>query len=324
MKTRTKKLFGLLSIAMLLSFLLGCSFFNSKGTISLSLTDAPISDDAGVEGVYITITAIEYNLNDEWITDTNFEGPQEFNLLELTNGEVAPLSNLTIEAGEVSQIRFLLDSDNGLSKKESLSGCYIAIDNDGIADGDSSDDTKYNLEVPSGDQTGYKANGPFTVPMNGSVEITADFDVRKSVIKKGNENTYKLKPTIRLIVNNQAGSINGTFNITSSESYDSYTIFVYENDSYDNSEETAVDEESPVFPNAISSSQVIVAEEEDDDTYILPFLEANTYDLIIVGFKAETETTEASYTYLDEISDVLVQEGTVTQQNIDINLSNEE
>ena len=319
---KTKKLFGLLSIIILLSFLLGCSFFNSKGTISLSLTDAPISDDAGVEGVYITITAIEYNLNDEWIEDSSFEGPQKFNLLELTNGEVAPLSNLAIEAGEVTQIRFLLDSDNGLSNKAEIPSCYIAIDNDGIADGDSSDDTFHNLEVPSGDQTGYKANGPFTVPMNGTVEITADFDVRKSVIKKGNQETYKLKPTIRLIVNNQAGSINGTFSLISSDSYDSYTIFVYDNDTYDVSEETAADDESPTFPNAVSSSQVIVAEEEgESDSYILPFLKAGTYDLIIVGFNAATDTEEASYTYLDEISDVIVQEENITQENIDIDLT---
>ncbi len=100
----------ILGIILISVVLLGCSFAAEEtGTIKLSLTDAPIADSAAVEGVYITISSIKYNQNDVWIEDTNFEGPKEFNLLELTGGTVALLSNTEITAGEITQIRFMLD-----------------------------------------------------------------------------------------------------------------------------------------------------------------------------------------------------------------------
>jgi hypothetical protein len=37
------------------------------------------------------------------------------------------------------------------------------------------------------------------VPVNGTVVVTADFDVRKAVVVAGS--SYILKPTIKLIVN---------------------------------------------------------------------------------------------------------------------------
>jgi hypothetical protein len=39
--------------------------------------------------------------------------------------------------------------------------------------------------------------------------VTADFDVRKSIVKAGASGKYILKPTIRLVVDNQAGCIKG-------------------------------------------------------------------------------------------------------------------
>ena len=61
---------------------------------------------------------------------------KKFNLLELTNGEISPLSTVSISSGHVSQIRFLLDAelDDAEAPKSSggTSGCYIVIDSDGI------------------------------------------------------------------------------------------------------------------------------------------------------------------------------------------------
>jgi len=55
------------------------------GTLALYLSDAPI-DAENVTGVYITINEIQYHINDVWTTCEEFEGPQTYNLLELTNG----------------------------------------------------------------------------------------------------------------------------------------------------------------------------------------------------------------------------------------------
>ena len=68
-------------------------------------------------------------------------------------------------------------------------GCYIEF----------ADNSTEPLFVPSGGETGYKAVGQFEVPVNGTVEVTADFDVREAVVVAGSR--YILKPTIKLIVN---------------------------------------------------------------------------------------------------------------------------
>ncbi len=307
MKRILKLVSSFICMGISISFLLSCSLFPEKGTVSLSLTDAPIADSAAVEGVYVTITGIEYYLNGDWITDESFGEPKKFNLLELTNGEVAPLSTVSIESGHVSQIRFLLDAEldetEAPKSRGGTPGCYIVIDSDGVADGiEDETDTSYSLKVPS---TEYKATGAFDVPLNGTVEMTADFDVRKSVTKRGSKDEYILKPTIRLIVNNQSGTISGNFE-DSANSYDSYTIFAYEDGDYDVATEyddvKAALETSPdstdeiFFSNAISSAQV----KDDGDgsfSYVLPFLASGTYDLVVVGID-----TDSPYTIVDDDS----------------------
>jgi hypothetical protein len=61
------------------------------------------------------------------------------------------------------------------------------------------DNSTEPLFVPSGGETGYKATGQFTVPANGTVEVTADFNVHEAVVVA--DSHYILKPTIKLIVN---------------------------------------------------------------------------------------------------------------------------
>jgi hypothetical protein len=157
------------------------------GTLKLYLCDAPL-DAENVTGVYITISEIQYHLVGQWITCEEFEGPKTYNLLELTDGNSALLGELTLPAGNYNQIRFMLDIPE---KGSSLAnpGCYIEF----------ADNSTEPLFVPSGGDTGYKAIGHFKVPVNGTVEVTADFDVRKAVVVAGS--SYILKPTIKLIVN---------------------------------------------------------------------------------------------------------------------------
>lgn len=323
MKRILKLVSSFICMGISISFLLSCSLFPEKGTVSLSLTDAPIADSAAVEGVYVTITGIAYNLNDDWIIDENFGEPKKFNLLELTNGEVAPLSTISIDSGHVSQIRFLLDAelDGAEAPKSSggTSGCYIVIDPDGSADGaEDVNDNIYSLKVPSKEQ---RFTGAFDIPQNGTVEITADFDVRKSVTKRGTKDEYILKPTIRLIVNNQAGTISGNFE-DSDDSFDSYSIFAYTDGDYNIATEyddvKAALEANPdstdeiFFSNAISSAQV----KDDGDgsfSYVLPFLASGTYDLVVVGID-----TDGTYNIVDDDSyvDLSVLSEETTTENI--------
>lgn len=310
MKTLLRRSFFITFGIVLISIvLLGCSFASEEtGTLKLSLTDAPIADAAAVEGVYITISSIKYNQNDVWIEDTNFEGPQTFNLLDLTGGTVAPLSNTEITAGEVTQIRFMLDVQEDGTSEDSSPGSYIVLDSTGTADGTEANDVIHELFVPSGEQTGYKATGSFTIPANGEVEITADFDVRKSVVKRGVKDEYILKPTIRLVVNNQAGTIAGSFT-EGTTTYPSYIIFAYEDGEYAASEAAEVTGDAIQFEHAISSASADLTE----GSYTIPFLAEGTYDLIIAGVDEE-----GVYTVIDETtySDVVVESELTTDQNI--------
>lgn len=320
---------SLLAVALLgAAVLLGCDSFGlfggGTGTVSLSLTDAPIADAADVEGVFITIASIAYNVNDEWVEAEGFVGPREFNLLDLTGGEVAPLGNTVLSAGEINQIRFMLtaqEQDAAGEQSDGTEGCYIVFDPDGVADGVDDGDTIVPLFVPSGSENGYKATGSFVVPVNGTVEITADFDVRKSVVVAGARNSgtgdsfYLLKPTIKLIVNDQAGAIAGEF-VEPATVSDSYVVFVYEDDVYDASEATAADDQSAPFPNAITSGNAV--DSDDDaaiDSYTIPFVAAGTYDLVIAGVNAEGD-----YTVLDTETyvDITVASEETTTADIDL------
>ena len=155
------------------------------GTLKLYLSDAPL-DAENVTGVYITVNEIQYHLDGKWITCEEFESPQTYNLLELTEGNSVLLGELTLPAGYYTQIRFMLDIlERGSSPANS--GCYVEF----------ADNSTQPLFAPSGEKTGYKAIGYFEVIANETVVVTADFDVHKAVIVSGS--SYILKPTIKLI-----------------------------------------------------------------------------------------------------------------------------
>jgi len=159
------------------------------GTLKLYLSDAPL-DAEDVTGVYITINEIKYHLDNQWITCEEFKDPQTYNLLELTGGNSAFLGEFTLPDGHYTQIRFMLDiPEKGSSPANP--GCYIEF----------ADNSTEPLFVPSGSETGYKATGRFEVTANETVEVTADFDVRKPGAIHVAGARYILNPTIKLIVN---------------------------------------------------------------------------------------------------------------------------
>jgi len=162
------------------------------GTLKLYLCDAPL-DAENVTGVYITINEIQYHRDGEWSTFEEFEGPQMYNLLELTGGNSALLGELTLPAGNYTQIRFMLDIPEK-GPQPINPGCYIEF----------TDNSTEPLFVPSGGQSGYKATGQFEVTANETVEVTADFDVRKPGAVHVAGSRYILNPTIKLIVNDQS------------------------------------------------------------------------------------------------------------------------
>jgi hypothetical protein len=261
------------------------------GTLALYLSDAPI-DAENVTGVYIKINEIQYHINDQWTTCDEFEGPQTYNLLELTNGNSTLLGELTLPGGHYNQIRFMLDIPE-MEQDPYNPGCYIKFD----------DNSTSTLFVPSGNTTGYKGVGQFTVPNNGTVQVTADFDVRKAVHLASSH--YILHPTIRLVVNNEAGRISGV--ITNNSTYPDIIVFAYADGTW-----AATEDDEPLypasrFPNAVNSGKMC-----DDGHYTIPLLAAGTYDLAVAGYNGDVFGEVLGF-----VSDVVVESNKTTKQNID-------
>lgn len=267
-----------------------------QGNLWLYLTDAPI-DMEGLEGVCITFTGISYQVEGEsWQSMEDFNGPVIFNLLELTGGEIALMGNFEVPAGHYTGLRFHLDATQWGMGPVNNPGCFLKYENDSIP-----------LFVPSGEQTGYKAVGQFTVPANGSVDITADFDARKSVVKAGMSGLYLLKPTIRITVNNQAGAIEGK--ILNMPENGSVVVYAYESDTYTEEEAGDPEEGESRFPGAVTSYK---AEETGD--FILSYLAPGTYDLVVGMFE------EDAFVSINKVEkDIEVVSGETTLHDIELN-----
>ena len=289
-----KLVLALVSIlAMLAALGAGCGEAPgiTTGTLELYLADAP-TDAENVTGVYITINEIQYHMNDQWITCEEFEGPKTYNLLELTDGNSTLLGELVLPGGHYNQIRFILDAPE-MGQDPINPGCYIEF----------ADNSTEPLFVPSGNTTGFKAVGEFTVPVNGTVEITTDFDVRKSVHLAASH--YILWPTIRTVVNNEAGRISGV--ITNNSTYTDIIVFAYEDGTWADTEDDEPVYPASRFPNAVNSGKMC-----DDGHYTIPFLAAGTYDLAVAGYDGEDFGEVLGF-----ISDVVVASDHTTVQNID-------
>lgn len=294
-----KKLVSLIILIVFAVFLFtSCEEEKSTaGKLTLSITDAPI-DMTNVTGVYLTITEIQiHKSGNKWMTFEEFEGPQVFNILELTEGESALLGSFTLDAGNYTQIRFFVDAPELGDANPSNPGCYIQFD----------DESTKPLFVPSGSSSGWKAIGAFKVPSNGEVAITADFDARKSVMKQGNNQMYILKPTIRLIVDNQAGQIAGA--VTNLPEGLDVIIYAYEDGSYTEAEAgVPVNDTTARFSNAITSDDVC-----EEGNYKLAFLAPMTYDLVV------TTSLDGDFQeVLGIVEDVVVESRKTTNQPIDL------
>ncbi|WP_282132455.1 DUF4382 domain-containing protein [Cellulophaga baltica] len=199
------------SILSMVFLLFGCSDNNdtangSTGTLSIQLTDAPFLYDMVAEA-NVTIFKIDARYKGAVETDsvsadgnsfiTLSEEEVPINLLELTNGITENLVNLEVPAGTYDLVRVYVKGVN-------------VILNDG---------TVYDLNVPSGEQTGIKVFiQPGLVVQGGlSSDLLLDFDVSKSFVAKGGRNNlsgFNFKPVIKASNLATAGTLKGLVTTT--------------------------------------------------------------------------------------------------------------
>lgn len=173
---------------------------NQQSQASFSITDAAV--DNAVE-VWVTFEAVRLKPQNGQTIEFEFDEPRQIDLLTLQgNSSELLLDNVTLPAGDYSWLRLDIDDNDceALGPGDSPEGSYIVLD----------DGSQEALFIPSGDESGLQLTGGFTVAEDGSSNFTIDFDLRKSLVKPVGAPCHFLKPSLRMVDNENAGSIEGT------------------------------------------------------------------------------------------------------------------
>lgn len=168
----------------------------TQGTLSVAMTDAPA---CGYDAVNVTVNKIRVHKSTSaddgeagW-SEITLSPARKINLLNLTNGVLEELGQTRLATGHYTQLRLVLDPNNGTSKANSI-----------VLTGTT---TEIALDTPSAVQSGLKIGHEFDVATEQQVDLVLDFDACKSIVTKGNGN-YALKPVIN-VVPTVANGING-------------------------------------------------------------------------------------------------------------------
>ncbi len=154
---------------------------NSTATYQMRMTDSP----GDYQEVNVHVIGAEVHVaNYGWLPLNVNAGV--YNLLSLANGIDTLIGTGQIPTGLVSEVRLILGSNNSVK----ING------------------NSYALETPSADQSGLKLKVHTTLLKDLVYSVTLDFDAGRSIVVTGN-NTYKLKPVIRVIAEATTGSIKG-------------------------------------------------------------------------------------------------------------------
>ncbi len=271
------KLIGIALSLTMITLISGCSSSDTAatGTAIMNITDAPV-DDKNVLGVHVAFDEVHYKpASSEWVVEELNE-TRVINLLDLQDGNSTLVSQTELPTGRINQIRFIINPAETVIELK--------------------DEGNVSLTVPSQVE---KVVGGFVVPAGGDVNITADFDVRKSLVL--HNGVYSLKPTIKIVDNSQVGEVSGTVDNIAENT--TVIIYAYADGTWDEAQESSND-----FANAATSSDAT------DGNYTLAWLAAGTYDLVVV----ELDVNGENPTIHGVVQDVVITEDGKTTQNIDI------
>lgn len=290
---RTKQTYFFTAAAVAFFSLAGCSGTDSgsdlstgadTGFLSLGISDGPIHD---AEKVCITFNEIEFKGDGEPFI-VNLDPAEKVNLLEFQGANAALiLINEELPAGNYEWLRLGIDAVVGTHGG--------AGDNGGVlCDGEASyivmkDGTVYNLYVPSGAETGLKLVSGFTVPVNGSADFTAEFDLMQSITAPpGLQPDVVLRPTVRLVNNTEVGTLTGQVaNDLATAAGCAPSVYVFA----DGVKPNAIDSGEVADPDDPIATAMVNEQTNDDGStthhYTVGFLLAGAYE---VAFTCDGET----------------------------------
>jgi len=176
----------------------------TTGALKLSVTDAPVDS---AQEVWVQFRAVEFKpeggapVMQELKDAQGVAAPRRINLLPLQNGRTSVLlDGVQLPAGNYEWLRLIVDNESNVRDS------YIMVDGN-----------ECELRIPSGDESGLKLIRGFTLPAGGSLALTADFDLRKSIRQPPGQQGmgvnctqgYLMKPVLRLVRDSEAGAITG-------------------------------------------------------------------------------------------------------------------
>ncbi|MBL3526611.1 MAG: DUF4382 domain-containing protein [gamma proteobacterium endosymbiont of Lamellibrachia anaximandri] len=197
-----------LSFSLMLLLLAGCGGGDTGTTtasrLDLGITDAPVdgADAVWVEFSEVVIQPADGARINILMEDVNGNPtPKSINLLDLQGGvRDMLLDGYELPAGQYSWIRLMVNAE-----ADGVLDSYIELPGP----------LQYELQVPSGSQTGLKINTGFEILEGDTNDYTIDFDLRKSVHQPNGQvgplgPVYFLRPTLRLMKTATTGTISGT------------------------------------------------------------------------------------------------------------------
>jgi hypothetical protein len=189
-------------IAMALSCLAACGGGDSggDGRVTVNITDAPV--DVAQE-VWVKITGVAFKPEGGAPEIVQTFAPRTLNLLQYQQGDVAVLlDDVSFTAGGYQWLRLIIESEPNVRDS------YVMVDG-----------AECELVVPSGAESGLKMNRGFSIPADGSLALTIDFDLRQSLRAPPGQSSgtsgactqgYLMRPTLRLVDDANVGAISGT------------------------------------------------------------------------------------------------------------------
>ena len=175
----------------------GGSSSSGTGSVRVSLTDTPVDN---ADQVVVSVSGMAFKPEGSAPEVVEIFAPRSIDLLQYQNGNTAILLQDTpMNAGRYQWLRLIIDA------QPNVRDSYIVIDGQ-----------ECELNVPSGAETGLKLIHPIDVPAAGSLALTVDFDLRKSIhappgqLSGACTTGYVLRPVLRLVNDANVGAIAGT------------------------------------------------------------------------------------------------------------------
>ncbi|MGE5624728.1 MAG: DUF4382 domain-containing protein [Bacillota bacterium] len=188
MLKRSLRIAALAPVCLLLA---SCGGSHNSG-LNLFMTDAPIDSASAVN---VSFAALQLTGPDVTPQTLAINPPSSIDLFQLQGGIAAVLtSNLQIAPGHYTQLSLTIAADPNTDQSDIT-----------LPDG------THILYVPVGTSPTVSTPIDFTIASGGTVNLTIDFDLRRSIIQDPNDATkYELIPSIRAVQNELSGTLSGS------------------------------------------------------------------------------------------------------------------